>query len=1647
MAEQQPPRRPSWKDAASAGSPQVPASGHRAWQAPQTGPVADSARANRRTKLILGGTALAVLTIILIWVILWLIPPRGAALVLLGASYDENLQFAPNLQGWNGLATLQALATEDHRGALKMQVGPEALKLDPTRWKENWSDISSNTVVIFLALHGSADAEGPFLFLDDPNGKTKLRISEVLDHLITDKKLAKKNKLLILDATQVGADYRDGFVLNEFAPRLKELVEKRGDLGRNTFILCASDTNQRSWVSEEWQQTIFTHYIVEGLKGAADGNNDTRVTIGELEHYVRAQVPQWVRATRDAIQEPIFLGNEDEAGRVDLVKLREPYKPSEVPVDTLKAPDILAQWQEYQSLRAQVPSPAVYTPQVWRRYTDTLLRLEDVRRAGMGEESERKLLSRLGELKDAMQQTRRGQWRAITNSLPMPSAYGLSAPWQTRDFLVRARQVWDTPLDDKWPEKWAAVHKWAEEQPGDHDLNRRLFDLNLAGFLVNEVLALNSVTKQDLDKARKVLEESEREGNLLPVEAHFLSLLQRDFPPTPPPTELIKLALEVRVLSEQAALGGEGSNGGGAARPLYSEVIFPWIQEMVNRADRNRQVGENLLISTERTAWDESRKKFTSARDLYRDAEKDAQVVREALYRRDEVFSRLPYYANWLANQRVQGGQESKALQVRLDLTRDAWKEAHELDVLLAKGTQDVTSEEGRKTRLGELKAQTRKAMDAFSPVAQAFRDDDRNLDPTVNLQSVFHQIESALVVPELDPERRLTLIRAARGMARAFNSRDLGKTTNQPSKDQATQEAQALARRQARMALALFGTEQLVDAPALPELIKQASWTAAGEELGKQWGRLIDQSLSNLEDSRARRDLREASRLAFKSERLARLLDGAAAARFDLKRQGPGEVARDLRLHDLLGWEIARTGTDHWFAYSPDAIKPYYMLAGEALVTDAMVLASVPGTTTPDLDTERQRSVKQAREKWLDNSAVLVDAGETVRTVTTERRQVIDWKLKAKGNLPEGQPVVWLETSGAARPENAQAGDHRPCSGEGFPFLERTPVLLDLKPQQQSSKVTLHGRYRGQILDTTVTLSSTASPELIVRRFPEPDSAGMAFRADQGVQVGAIAIVLDASRSMEGRPYREATDTLESVLNSLPNGVSVSLWYFGDTWDGQNGVTGRGRVGDPVKNWDPTNTTPFKRLMSDARDLKQRGRSPIAQTMVEALGSLKKEKGFRMMLVLTDGDDNEPADPNEPISKYLEKNFAGSGVYVSMVLVGSSDTEESSARKQFAGVANGGIFTVSGSVKLAQSLREVLTPKVALLGADGKKVADIGVTVEGYGDLRWPNQHVPSGSYKADLYGIPLASNIFLDRGDRLLTEVREGSSGSLTLERMLFGLYEKNRNRSASNRTTETKEVDNWIASVLQNRYDRTISAVQTLVTLEDRRNRSPSSGHPLGQIYPAFRWIEMRPQTDQPPKTPPSLRWWNDDRFPAPAATVVAENWPRRGTDEAVANTVDVWWLDEQKGTAFPSFHTSDKTVVLKLNESTPVEVDGLRFQVEATWEEQRSVRDSAESSSTKPALVLRLRPLSEDPATLKKRIWVRAEMKSPAVGEEHSYFTNGHYTAVFWGVSAADAASFTLYLTSIEAFKKTAHYAPFRLDPARVLDRGPNPVPLR
>jgi|GEM_PF-2593774 len=132
------------------------------------------------------------------------------------------------------------------------------------------------------------------------------------------KSLPSKQVVIFLDSCYSGGQTkgagRKGFAVGgQKSPSDPTVFSDFADF-EETVLFAASQEDQRSWepppeLRDRMENGVFTHYLLEGLKGAADVNEDGTITIRELREYLRPNVEEFVQENFiNARQVPFFKG-------------------------------------------------------------------------------------------------------------------------------------------------------------------------------------------------------------------------------------------------------------------------------------------------------------------------------------------------------------------------------------------------------------------------------------------------------------------------------------------------------------------------------------------------------------------------------------------------------------------------------------------------------------------------------------------------------------------------------------------------------------------------------------------------------------------------------------------------------------------------------------------------------------------------------------------------------------------------------------------------------------------------------------------------------------------------------------------------------------------------------------------------------------------------------------------------------------------------------------------------------------------------------------------------------------------------------------------------------------------------------------------
>ena len=162
-----------------------------------------------------------------------------------------------------------------------------------TKWLRSKIKSGETELIIFFAGHGLASSDGKELYLlpqdSDPDllAKTALSRTELFKEIIS---LNPKNVTMFLDTCYSGVS-RDEKTLLVSARPVRIVVDEQ-ITPDNFTIFSASQSDQISSGLKEAKHGIFSYYLMKGLEGKADANNDKDITNGELLAYMDQNVAQ-----------------------------------------------------------------------------------------------------------------------------------------------------------------------------------------------------------------------------------------------------------------------------------------------------------------------------------------------------------------------------------------------------------------------------------------------------------------------------------------------------------------------------------------------------------------------------------------------------------------------------------------------------------------------------------------------------------------------------------------------------------------------------------------------------------------------------------------------------------------------------------------------------------------------------------------------------------------------------------------------------------------------------------------------------------------------------------------------------------------------------------------------------------------------------------------------------------------------------------------------------------------------------------------------------------------------------------------------------------------------------------------------------------
>lgn len=542
-----------------------------------------------------------------------------------------------------------------------------------------------DVVILYLAAHGVVRDGKPLLMCNefDP-GSESVELFD-LEELVTRlDRINARTKLLLLDAGRHPDVLSLGQTPEAFGNGLEQLMADAD--ASSVTVLTANAPGERSHVSHALRRSVFAYFAALGLQGAADTNEDESVNLRELADFVRVNVGNWVHLATDGHQSqtPQLLG-----GGVSQDSGPGPFLASaaglETPLDKLSIETEIGDAQDPEARQGWMAATAEFLKTELRSFgSKTYSQIEKLT-DGDDEQEAEQLSSDEQQAKDRAD---RAATQAEQELALLASSWRLSEQVEKRPAspIDYAPHLWKTHVEQLlWRERRQQSGELTSDVQGSLAGGLRSVQLSLEGFLKPETprpetpgnvidrIWLTQPTAPEIDDAPTLaLLEAVAEtngGTLASAElAEFLTaydgwlesaddgadfrqvreklwnaawarfyeleLLEGLSADPELSQQVVKQALLVRRVGEKVATD-----------PLWARG---WAAQTVDQADRLRLEAERLLRDKaardwkQRTSWNLQR-----ALSLYRAAEKELAVVRQATHLQRALLNQLADFIRW----------------------------------------------------------------------------------------------------------------------------------------------------------------------------------------------------------------------------------------------------------------------------------------------------------------------------------------------------------------------------------------------------------------------------------------------------------------------------------------------------------------------------------------------------------------------------------------------------------------------------------------------------------------------------------------------------------------------------------------------------------------------------------------------------------------------------------------------------------------------------------------------------------------------------------------------------------------------------------------------------------------------------------------
>ncbi|MDA9564652.1 caspase family protein [Alphaproteobacteria bacterium] len=238
---------------------------------------------------------------------------KNSLALIVGVSNYENTK-AMAMYADNDALVFKDYATEklgipENRIKILVNDGADErdILLSVQEWLRRSAKPNKSDIYIFFAGHGLASQDGKNMYLLPHDGSPRLLDDTAIlrDRLFADlKAINPKSVTVFLDTCYSGVTRNEEMLI---AGRPIVIKAKEQAIPEGFTLFSAASNEQISRPLEEAKHGMFSYFLMKGMEGDADANNDNKITARELHAYVEQNVVQQSSGS----QTPELQGDKD----------------------------------------------------------------------------------------------------------------------------------------------------------------------------------------------------------------------------------------------------------------------------------------------------------------------------------------------------------------------------------------------------------------------------------------------------------------------------------------------------------------------------------------------------------------------------------------------------------------------------------------------------------------------------------------------------------------------------------------------------------------------------------------------------------------------------------------------------------------------------------------------------------------------------------------------------------------------------------------------------------------------------------------------------------------------------------------------------------------------------------------------------------------------------------------------------------------------------------------------------------------------------------------------------------------------------------------------------------------------------------------